>query len=286
MKTSLRTTLEKIKKSKYGLAEIASQHHLNGTFKALCDEKSFAELLFPGIPLEQRNILPKNLREVIIWSELILDENDIVKKASSVLTNIKLKGEKVGDIMDLTTEMVLLPQITQEALGKAVVDGIRNLNRRISNMSAHVSAVIASTEAKEAQFDQLEPDVTDDLLVAAEEHSSSSNSSGFGIQDDYMGEDWIGLILSDVKRYAKDEKLSYVDSAGAAVVSEGVRKIAGSSPELQVSWLENNQAMQEKYPALAELVQQLHALPFEINCTYNISFSSASMVLFGVMLFS
>lgn len=118
MLKSVRATIKTITSERGGLQQIAQNHHLNGTFKQLCNKAMFAEILFPGTTAEVLEGLPKNLKEVLEWEDLQLDQMKIARNAAEVLENIKKKGGAVGDIMDETTENVLLPQIGQEALSK------------------------------------------------------------------------------------------------------------------------------------------------------------------------
>lgn len=118
MLKSVRTTIKTITTERSGLVQIAQNHHLNGTFKQLCNKSMFAEILFPGTSAEVLDGLPKNLKEILEWSDLELDLTKIAKNAAEVMENIKKKGKANGDVMDETTENVLLPQIGQEALSK------------------------------------------------------------------------------------------------------------------------------------------------------------------------
>ena len=118
---SVRSTIKTITTERDGLSQIAQTHHLNGTFKQLCNKNMFTEVLFPGTSVDVLAGLPKDLKEILSWSELELDLTKIAKNASEVLENIKKKGKVQGDIMDETTESVLLPQIGQEALSKGII---------------------------------------------------------------------------------------------------------------------------------------------------------------------
>jgi hypothetical protein len=118
---SVRATIKTITTERGGLMQISQNHHLNGTFKQLCNKSMFAEVLFPGTSADVLAGLPKDLKEILEWSDLELDLTKIAKNAAEVLENIKKKGKTQGDVMDETTENVLLPQIGQEALAKGRV---------------------------------------------------------------------------------------------------------------------------------------------------------------------
>jgi hypothetical protein len=118
---SVRATIKTITTERGGLMQISQNHHLNGTFKQLCNKSMFAEVLFPGTSADVLAGLPKDVKEILEWSDLELDLTKIAKNAAEVLENIKKKGKTQGDVMDETTENVLLPQIGQEALAKGRV---------------------------------------------------------------------------------------------------------------------------------------------------------------------
>jgi hypothetical protein len=118
---SVRATIKTITTERGGLMQISQNHHLNGTFKQLCNKSMFAEVLFPGTSADVLAGLPKDLKEILEWSDLELDLTKIAKNAAEVLESIKKKGKTQGDVMDETTENVLLPQIGQEALAKGRV---------------------------------------------------------------------------------------------------------------------------------------------------------------------
>ncbi|KAJ1424054.1 hypothetical protein B484DRAFT_451671 [Ochromonadaceae sp. CCMP2298] len=259
MMKSLRATIKTITTERGGLAEISREHHLNGSFKQLCNKKLFTELLFPGTTAGVLEGLPKDLREVLQWEDLELDLEKISKNATDVLESIKNKGRSSGDVMDETTEFVLLPQIGQEALAKGIIEAVRRLSRRVSQMSAKVSQAFASPTAPQAELDQL-----DDEVVGA-----LAGRSRVGVQDEFLGEHWALLIRTDIHRYIANEKLTVlnrdggVSVAGAGAGAAGVG--AASSSSARMCWIEPSAQLSDQYAAIAELIEKMHALPFELN---------------------
>lgn len=255
MLQSLKGTLKKLKRQKLsGLAEIERSHYLHGTFKQLCNTDQMKSLLYPGFSGEAIRQLPQNLVEILEWKELELDEEAIAKNGADVLKNIKLKGAKQGDFMDAETEEVLLPQIACEALAKGLVTAVQRQSRKISSMLAKTTKQIASISDDRASRDQLDIEVIGALM-----------SKRFAVQHEYLGEEWLNILQNDIVRFLTKEQLTYVDEAGSAVVPSVEEGIELQSRFQRMCWLENDESIQERYPAIAELLDQLHALPFELN---------------------
>ena len=259
MLKSVRSTIKTITTERSGLNQISQSHHLNGTFKQLCNRNVFAEMLFPGTSAEVLEGLPKNLKEILEWEELQLDLTKIAKNAADVLESIKTKGKSQGDVMDEATETVLMPQIGQEALSKGIIEAVRKLSRRVSQMSARISQSIASATAPQATLDLLDDDVVADLF----------GEQQVGVQREFLGEEWTRLIRNDITRYLRNEKMSVLNRDGAVMVDgRGALNSVVAANLTRMCWIEPSAALTESYAALAELISQIHALPFELNCKY------------------
>jgi len=261
MLKSIRATIKTITTERSGLNQISQNHHLNGTFKQLCNKSLFAEMLFPGTSAEILENLPKNLKEILEWDEMQLDLTKIAKNATEVLQNIKNKGKAQGDIMDEVTENVLLPQIGQEALSKGIIEAVRKLSRRVSQMSAKISQAIALPTAPQAELDQLDEDVVSGLFGDVK----------VGVQREFLGEEWTYLIRNDIVRYMRNEKMSVLNPDGAVKV-EGKGSSVVPAHLTRMCWIEPSKTLTESYAALAELITQVHALPFELNCKFSCTF--------------
>lgn len=279
---SLKCTVGIITSERGGLSIIAREHCLNGTFKQLCNNKLFAELCFPGTSKVVLDELPKNLKEILEWKELKLDMTKIAKNAVQVLENIQIKGRRQGDIMDEATEKALIPQIAQEALAQGIIECVRSLSRKVSQISAKMTLNVASITSEKAQLDQLEEEVVHNLIIDFDKM--------YGVQCDYMGHEWAQLIRKDIIRFMEIEKMTLMSNNGTVVTkanisrtklkkgpptsstdSDSIDDIATTSHQQKASmcWIESNNSMLSgKYPALLELVSQLHALPFELNCKF------------------
>lgn len=190
MFVSLRQTVDTITKTPHGIYEIEKQHHLKGLFVTLVDPASMRQALFPGTPQDMLNMLPRNLREVLQWRDLQLDYNAIAINASEVLSNIKAKGARSGDIMDPQTELVLLPQIAQEALARAIVTGVHALKQQQSKaLSVSTDISVASIHDTRAQQEVLDEEVLHTLRARE-----------VAIQREYMGQEWAGVVRKDMCR--------------------------------------------------------------------------------------
>jgi hypothetical protein len=262
MMKSVLESIKKITTEANGLKNITDIHQLNGTFRLMADKKKFQELVFPGTSPDVLRELPKDLVEILRWKELkdILDYSKIAKNAAEVLINIKIKGAKQGDKMDEMTEKMLTPQIAQEALAKGIVETVRTLTRVISAVSAKFSDEFASTSAPEASYDQIDVNISETLLGVQK----------FVAQPEFLGSEWSNLVARDLRRYVRVEKMSSLDSSGRPNISAdaAVEEIMSESSGPQVAWIDESEYLSETYPALAEVLKQLHALPYELNGTF------------------
>jgi hypothetical protein len=247
----------------------AHNHMLQGTFRKLVERDYFSDTLFPGVPAEVADSLPKNLRELFEWNgvdQLVLNEaTNMTRSAAKILEGVRTRGVARGDIMDTATETVLIPQIAQETFARAVVDIVRNLSKRASNLNARLNLNIASPLMAQASLDQLDDQVFEYLL-----------KSKAAVQDAFLGEDWATLVLNDVIRYAKTEKMT--DMSFLPHVSTLPRYEEQSGDELnppqtqspmmndqvRIAWIESKETA-ALYPALSEAIRNLHSLPYEIN---------------------
>lgn len=248
---SLKNTIRKIKREKQrGVDELRNAHYLQGTFAKMCDREHFQELVFPGFSREARRGLPKTIVELFEWEELQLDLDSIASNAATVLKNIKAKGARQGQLMDAETEKVLMPQIAQEALSKRILEEVQKLNRKLSSMIANSVKPVAAPTDERAERNILDDDVCDRL-----------RSTGLTVQPEFLGADWIPVLQKDLLRFVRDEKMSLIDRNGVAVGDVKVEEVAHQ----RIAWLEHDDDLKENYPALYELVDNLHGLAYELN---------------------
>ena len=117
--------VEKIRKNK-DLSRVNEFNYIEGTFQKLLNPDLFFQQMFPGSPSSVQDSLPKSLHELLRWDPFYNRVKDfipkILKSASEVLENVKIKGRERGDIMDQEAEKTLSPQIS---LGKFMIHIIK-----------------------------------------------------------------------------------------------------------------------------------------------------------------
>ena len=262
MTTELKSLIKRILTGNFG-SEDMSKHMLHGMFKQLMDKETFADILFPGASESVQRDLPMNLKDLLSWDILSLDLSKIAGKAASIFNGIKSKGEIRGDFMDSTTEAILMPQIVEEAMAREVVETVRNLSKRVSGLNAKVSLALATPTEEEGSWDQIGSEVSDAL---------SSSEYALGVQHKFLGTEWSTLVLEDVIRFAADEKMTGMSNETSILncplgYPNDNHSRDSKSHDANISrmaWIEED-TVSESYPALGELLQQLHALPYEIN---------------------
>lgn len=239
----------------------------DGVFAKLLQEDEFQRLIYPGIPKEQLVHAPKNLQTLLEdpWyeQELLALMPKVQAKAASVLTNVKKKGAEQGDVMDPTTERMLMPQVLQEAFGREVLAMVHRVNYQKHVKLANDARLLADPNSDFATWDQLDDEFLDELLLLQDK----SEVCDVAVMDEFMGEEWTQLLLNDVFRMAKNGLLmSTAPNVDAKHVlsqqNKGNQKETLPGAKLRFVELKDCTA---EYPALAELIEKLHALPYEIN---------------------
>ena len=234
----VRSLIRQIQRGELGSNGLDS-HRLSGVFKTLCERQTLLDTLYPGVPPQHLQQLPQNLRDVLMWRELILDLTSIAKSAASVLEGIKKRAAATGDYLDPEGEQVLGKQIAQEALAREVVTSVSRLSKQMSKVGARISLSLASPDCDKARADRLDDGVAECLM-----------DTKVAFQADFLGSDWAALVLGDLVRFAQHERMSEVSNT------------AGT----KMAYIDlNNGTLEEFYPALAEAVSQLQSLPYELN---------------------
>ena len=146
----------------------------------------------------------------------------------------------------------------REAFAHEVVAMVKRVSTRQHRAWANAATDVASPHADEATWDQLELETIHAVGL-----------QGFAFQDDFLGDEWPELLVDDVRRLDQAGRLQSIcpdvpSSAGEGGGKGGTNGAARGARAGRVAWLEQTQCSDE-YPALCELLQQLHALPFELN---------------------
>ncbi|GLE05604.1 hypothetical protein PINS_up014636 [Pythium insidiosum] len=235
----------------------------DGVFAKLLHEKEFQALIYPGLPAEQLRHAPKNLQELLEdpWyeTELLALMPKVQLKADSVLTNVKKRGAAMGEIMDAATEQRLLPQVLQEAFAREVLAMVHRVNYRKHVLLATDARTIADPTAEQATWDQLPAPFLQDLLSESPRVDDDS-VAGTAVLDEFMGEEWTSVLRNDVERMARQGML--MEMTSPVDVQAGGRGTVPSCGRMR--FIERSDCEKE-FPALAELLERLHALPYELN---------------------
>jgi hypothetical protein len=133
-----------------------------------------------------------------------------------------------------------------------IIEAVRKLSRRASQMSARISQNVASSTAPQATQDQLDDSVLGELF----------SDRKVGVQREFFGEDWTKVIRSDIARYMRNERMSVLNKDGGVTTGGAV----AAANLTRMCWVEPSATLTEQYAALAEVITQLHALPYELNC--------------------
>ena len=229
------------------------------TFAALLQPEGFRARVYPGLKLPDGFDAPQSLQDLLndarFDGALTKMMPDVVAQANTVINNVKQKAAKNGEFMDSATESALRPQILLEAFARQITKVIGQTSARFMAQTVQSLAPRASDSDERANWDQLDDCLFDGL-----------NDPGrfFGVQDGFMGKEWIDAILEDVQRMASSGRLQVGDPDFAA--REAVRdKASPVESRAHFFALIGQLECKEVYPALAELLEQLEALPFELN---------------------
>jgi tetratricopeptide (TPR) repeat protein len=252
MYNELKAVVKKIKTGEADFGMMGGPGMLQGAFANLLNSSTFQSFVFPGSPPDVLEVLPKNLKQLLYWEPIELDFVKIAKNAASVLEGVKKRGASSGDAMDARTEAMLRPQVVQEALARELIDSVKKVSKVLSNWKAKTSLKLAD-EATKATF--FGPSSGEEEAVLLEDSVGERfPTTPCVVQTDLMGEEWSSVILQDVARYCRVEKMSEM---AAWKESEG-------DVLPRVAWIEKETVI-SSYPALAEALNQLQYLPFEIN---------------------
>ena len=244
---------------------------IEGLFTRMLNPEEFRKVMYPGVDVTQLEGMPASfqdmLRDEAFEAELLAVCPKATARATSVLENVKKKGEANGDIMPLETEQALWPGILSEAFARELVTMLKAWNRRHQADMSKRDEGIASAEDERASWDQL-------FGLDAELAPLRDPAVQRAVVDDYIGEEWAPLILKDAERYWASQSSSFTSVTADAINRRPNRpadsKDAGSSSsvasggDIQMSWL-NDQRLKESYPALWEVAEHLYALPYELN---------------------
>ena len=288
--------VEKIRKNK-DLSRINEFNYIEGTFQKLLNPDLFFQQMFPGSPSSVQDSLPKSLHELLRWDPFYNRVKDfipkILKSASEVLENVKIKGRERGDIMDQEVEKTLSPQIS---LGKFIIHiqkkykfiqsfilfsiliHIESLAREIilifRNMCKKASSKIIKQSLKKA----VHKDKVENLDILYHDEFTQfleKKDKLVYFQNVFLGPEWNDLLRKDLLRFLNNEKLVPLNNLLFNVSSPffhdpNKKENCGNNSPL-MSFLQMTTL--PRYPALYEVIKSIHELPYEINGKdYNLNY--------------
>jgi len=193
---------------------------------------------------------------------------------------------EMGSIHHPATRAILVTQIVQEAFAREVVSYVHTQNRKLSGIKAKTMlnlAVISPKNAHTPQARQIASSnhLSDDSVVKLKSYAASVSkpvasqigdlASIVSVQDAYMGEEWVELLADDLQRYIADEKMTSLPSSSGASAESSTTTAAGVGNKM--CWVDRDiegpggeeSSLSISYPALTELLDNMHSLPYEIN---------------------
>eukprot|EP00607_Mallomonas_marina_P002767 CAMPEP_0182425168 /NCGR_PEP_ID=MMETSP1167-20130531/11522_1 /TAXON_ID=2988 /ORGANISM="Mallomonas Sp, Strain CCMP3275" /LENGTH=409 /DNA_ID=CAMNT_0024605607 /DNA_START=80 /DNA_END=1309 /DNA_ORIENTATION=- len=241
---------------------------IQGTLQLLNDKGAFLEMIYPGTSLETLQTLPQNLRQLLQWEFVQTSMRSAIPRMSEnsaqILSGVKTKGRDRGDIMDEMTEKVISQQIVEETFAREIVKIVRTMGERANIIHARLTlneADRATSTDSRILDDQLDDDVLQRLVT-----------DNYAVQDEFLGTDWCDLIQKDMERFIQIESMTPLERLRNPVLPPtpiGI-KATGNSLEKEacMSWVEA-ETVRAQYPALAEAIDSLHRLPYELNARMN-----------------
>lgn len=234
----------------------SNNNDIEKTFAALLTPEGFKQRIFPGINLPEGFEAPSTLKELLndkrYNDALVAMMPDVVAKADSVIHNVKKKAALEGDIMDSETEKQLRPQILLEAFARTVTKIISQTSATFVTQALRSSAPTASPTDEKADYDQLDENVV--------EACSGVTTTCCGVQNEFMGgKEWSQTIEEDLIRMDRSGRLQPADP-------DDVNPADGHDKTKDHMFaMVGSKECSEKYPALSELLENLEALPYELN---------------------
>lgn len=270
----LRSLIARIEKGEFD-SNSGSQHMLEGSFSELCSStSSFRETLFPGLATDELSCLPSTMRQLLRWRNvgdiLIQQLHAIAKSAARILEGVRARGAARGDIMDSTTEAVLIPQIAQESFGREIIAVVRDVNKKAAGENIRNNPSLAILPAGIKMDNQFDQTVIDTLF----------RTEGVAIQDYMFGKELSRIVLSDVSRYSRDEKMSEVKFSHFVSTPSSGKKLV-TSDRADMAWLDID-SVEVYYPALAFVLRRLYQLPYELNGKYRLTLYRVALLINGV----
>lgn len=219
--------------------QYSKQSHQKSSFNMLIEsDDSFTDTLFPGMSkpagtnksdvhsslssanrdVDDLNYLPTNLNELFYWHLFKLDYERVIESSYNVLEGVKRRGDGTGNKMDAQTELILIPSITLEALGREVIDTVSRLSRAVSAMQVKSAPTLAHPPTDDQVFyGQLHEDdikrmvrypLSNQPNISCNSSAPTSSSLSFCVHNHFLGDEWCELVYRDAIRFVENEQMS------------------------------------------------------------------------------
>lgn len=235
--------------------------HSSTDWRRALKPETFCQMAYPGISVDE--LLPTAPKSLL---QLLTDaayENARLqaaqrarKKAAEVLASVKSKAAAAGETLDRDTERSLWPQAFAEAFIREIPtimrgDAVTVPDLSDDSMLANPMHVLASA----------------DYLTVESLAGLCTSGRFFAHQDEFFtGEDagaWSSIALEDLSRLSVEAHRWSAPST-TTVASSLPGCDARVTVEVSYMWADAA-SLEEGFPAVSEVMQRLHALPFELN---------------------
>lgn len=270
-----RRTLRRVRDAARGGTAALGTDGVDAMFRRLLNPKEFVATVYRGTELKDDFKGPRSLQELLsredYAAELEAATLQAVRSGKQVIENVKKKGAAEGQTMPPEVEAQLWPGVLREAFAREVTSMITRMSKRKQAEAARDKTTLASPLAAAAQWELLQPRSVHAL--------AARDAPGYAVIDDFMGLDWTAPIVRDLERLRRRGRFAASKAAprpkGAHSDKGGATGGAGMSISGEVAaddaarrgaiaWLEPRDCVQQ-LPAVQEVLERLHALPFELN---------------------
>lgn len=188
--------------------------------------------------------------------------------------NRRISGVKAKALLQLA----VIPNINTDAIEDKNEAQLRLLQMKDSNLLSNgtIDKILYYFNSTNTILELLqkstESEKPADLLKIAGKITSASVDEVVSVQDGYLGSDWVGLLREDMHRYFADEAVTEVSMSTPPKNSttSGTNNNT-QAIKMKMCWIDRHASNSESisndiaYPAITELLDNLHTLPYEIN---------------------
>lgn len=230
-------------------------HMIPGSFLKLCDLVTFNDLIYPGINSEiiHSNNLPSNFLLLLKYNLNNLNKQKIISNSLSVINGLH---NNYKEKMHQSTKELLTPQILLESLSNHLIELMQSLVRKFNQSNAQNLQFASEMNSK----------YFEDLIE--EDNLAHLRANKFCVQQNFLGYEWLEVLRNDLERYSMKGKFTSINFNGSLLISTSSSSSQVSSSYAEISWIDLTQEFMETYPALSEVIEQIHSIPYYLNKNY------------------